>query len=75
MSEFYQVNKILPYLCKEGGCLKEAKYEFTDAEVEVKISDENGSSATSVETVIIGHACENHVEEVNKMLKEIHNGD
>ena len=75
MSEFYQVNKILPYLCKEGGCLKEAKYEFTDAKVEVKISDENGSSATSVETVIIGHACENHVEEVNKMLKEIHNGN
>ena len=66
MSEFYEVNKILPYLCKEGGCLKEAKYEFTDAD-----EDEKGE----YKTIVIGHSCENHVEDVNKMLNEIHNGN
>ena len=67
-----KVNRLTPWPCKQHNCFKPALYEFTDAEVEVKISDENGSSATSVETVIIGHACENHVEDVNKMLKEIY---
>ena len=75
MSKEIEIKKILYRLCKIKPCTRIAVYEFTDAEVEVKISDENGSSATSVETVIIGHACENHVEEVNKMLKEIHNGN
>ena len=70
-----KITKILYACCKIKSCTRIAVYEFTDAEVEVKISDENGSSATSVETVIIGHACENHVEEVNKMLKDINNGD
>ena len=32
MSKKIGIHKILPYLCKEGGCLKEAKYEFTDAD-------------------------------------------
>jgi hypothetical protein len=67
-----KVNRLTPWPCKQHNCFKPALYEFTDAEVEVKISDENGSSATSVETVIIGHACENHVEDVNKMLTKLH---
>jgi len=70
-----KVDKLNPERCKQENCSKPALYEFTDAEVEVRISDENGSSATSIETVIIGHACENHVEEVNKMLKETYNGN
>ena len=40
--------------------------------MEVKITDENGASATSVETIIIGHACELHFEEVEQMLEEIY---
>ena len=72
MSKEIEITKILYPLCKVKPCTRIAVYEFTDAEVEVKISDENGSSATSVETVIIGHACENHVEDVNKMLTKLH---
>ena len=68
-----KITKILYTCCKIKSCTRVAVYEFTDAEVEVKISDENGMSATSVETVTIGYSCEHHVEEVNKMLKEIYN--
>ena len=66
---------IYPHLCKEGGCLAVADFEFTDAKMEVKITDENGASATSVETIVIGHACELHFEEVQQMLKEIHGNE
>ena len=65
-----EITKILSPLCRIKPCTRVAVYEFTDAEVEVKISDEDGMSATSVETVTIGYSCEHHVEEVNKMLKE-----
>ena len=63
---------IYPHLCKESGCLAVADFEFTDAKMEVKVIDERGASATSVETIVIGHACELHFEEVKQMLKEIH---
>ena len=63
---------IFPFLCKEGGCLAVAEFEFTDAKMEVKVIDEDGASATSVETIVIGHACEDHFEEVQKMLKDIY---
>ena len=68
-----KITKILYACCKIKSCTRVAVYEFTDAEVEVKISDENGMSATSVETGTIGYSCEHHVEEVNEMLKEIYN--
>ena len=71
-----EVNKLIHWPCKQENCFKPAVYEFTDAKsIEVNISDENGTSASSVETIILGHSCEHHVEEVNKMLKEIHNGN
>ena len=63
---------IYPHLCKEGGCLAVADFEFTDAKTEVSITDENGASATSIETIVIGHACELHFQEVKQMLKEIY---
>ena len=66
---------IFPFLCKESGCLGVADYEFTDAKTEVKIIDERGASATSVETIVIGHACELHFEEVKQMLKEIYDDE
>jgi len=65
-------HKILDAFCKHHNCFDRGIYEFTDAKMEVKITDENGASATSVETIIIGHACENHFEEVQQMLKEIY---
>ena len=65
-------NKILDAFCKHNNCFDRGIYEFTDAKMEVKIVDENGASATSVETIIIGHACELHFEEVEQMLKEIY---
>ena len=68
-----KITKILYACCKIKSCTRVAVYEFTDDEVEVKISDENGMSATSVETVTIGYSCEHHVEEVNKILKEVYN--
>ena len=70
MSKEIEITKILYPLCKIKPCTRIAVYEFTDAEIEVKIVDESGASATSVETVTIGYSCEHHVEEVNKMLKE-----
>ena len=65
-----KITKILSPLCRIKPCTRVAVYEFTDAEVEVKISDEDGMSATSVETVTIGYSCEHHVEEVAKILEE-----
>ena len=50
-------HKILDAFCKHHNCFDRGIYEFTDAKMEVKITDENGASATSVETIIIGHAC------------------
>tara|TARA_R110002020_G_scaffold4300_2_gene19100 strand:+ start:841 stop:1062 length:222 start_codon:yes stop_codon:yes gene_type:complete len=70
-----KITKILSPLCRIKPCTRVAVYEFTDAEVEVKISDEDGMSATSVETVTIGYSCEHHVEEVNKILKEVYNDE
>ena len=75
MSKEIEITKILYPLCKIKPCTRIAVYEFTDAEVEVNISDKDGSSATSVETITIGYSCEHHVEEVNKILKEIYNDD
>ena len=65
-------HKILDAFCKHHNCFDRGIYEFTDAKMEVKITDENGASATSVETIIIVHACELHFEEVQQMLKEIY---
>jgi len=70
-----KITKILSPLCRIKPCTRVAVYEFTDAEVEVKISDEDGMSATSVETVTIGYSCEHHVEEVNKILKEVYDDE
>jgi hypothetical protein len=58
-----KVEKLTPWLCKLGSCLKEANYEFTDA-----MEDEKGEYKTTV----IGHSCGNHVMEVNDMLMEIY---
>ena len=58
-----QVNKIYPETCKLYSCLARADYEFTNAQ-----EDEKGE----YKTMTIGHACNNHVVEVNKMLQDIH---
>jgi len=60
------IEKLLPYLCKYDSCLQKADYEFTDAK-----EDEKGKC----ETIVIGHACGNHVTEVHKLLKEIYYGN
>jgi len=59
-----QVNKVVPDVCKHESCFKRALYEFTDDK-----EDEKGE----YKTITIGYSCEHHVEEVNKMLKEIYN--
>ena len=59
-----QVNKIIPDICKHEPCFKRALYEFTDDK-----EDEKGE----YKTITIAYSCEHHVEEVNKMLKEIYN--
>jgi hypothetical protein len=61
-----KIEKLIPWYCKHESCCKEANYEFTDAQ-----EDEKGE----YKTITIGHACNNHVVEVNKMLKEIYYGD
>ena len=61
-----KIEKLIPWYCKHESCCKEANYEFTDAQ-----EDEKGE----YKTITIGHACNNHVVEVNTMLKEIYYGD
>ena len=63
-----EINKMTPSLCKYNSCLAKADYEFTD----IKKTKPKGSLLEHIETIVIGHACFNHVEEVNKMLKDIH---
>jgi hypothetical protein len=71
MSEYYQA------ICKHGPCLKRAVYEFTDlsndGKLTIGVSGDDGNHM-SVETshVTIGYSCEHHVEEVNKLLKDIY---
>ena len=70
-----EINKLLPNLCKHESCLQKADYEFTDidgnslVEVDGLVSE---SLSNEVNTIVIGHACNNHVTEVHKMLKEIY---
>ena len=59
------VNKLYPDMCKHSSCLNRAMYEFTNT----KGSDEYKK------TITIGHSCENHVEEVNKLLTNIYRKD
>jgi hypothetical protein len=69
-----KVEKLIPYLCKHGSCLAKADYEFTDIET-VSVEQEDELIKEEVKTITLGYACFNHVEEVNKMLKEIHHGN
>ena len=70
-----EINKLYPSLCKHDSCLAVADYEFTDIEdgdsVEIEGTVDKIERKT-VRTRVLGHACFNHVEEVSKMLKEIH---
>ena len=71
------VNKIIPDVCKFGNCFERADYEFTDLSNEGKLTistSDHNENHMSVETstVTIGYACNNHVEEVNKMLSKIY---
>lgn len=71
------VNKIIPDVCKFGNCFERADYEFTDLSNEGKLTistSDHSENHMSVETstVTIGYACNNHVEEVNKMLSKIY---
>jgi hypothetical protein len=60
-----KIIKIFPDICKHSSCLNRAMYEFTNT----KGSDEYKK------TITIGHSCENHVEEVNKLLTNIYRKD
>ena len=57
------VIKLHPDICKHSSCLSRAMYEFIEEK-----EDE-------YETTTIGYSCEHHVEEVNKLLKEIYYGN
>ena len=63
-----KVKKISTWPCKQAACFKPAVYRFTDIEKKTP----KGSIAEHISTVTLGHSCEHHVEEVNKLLKEIH---
>ena len=71
------VNKIIPDVCKFGNCFERADYEFTDlsndGKLTIGVSGEDGNHmSVETSTVTIGYACNNHVEEVNKMLSKIY---
>ena len=65
------IDKIYPATCKHYSCIEFATFEFTDVKV-IGTEQEDGLVKEEVKTVVLGHACFNHVEEVNKMMKEIH---
>ena len=68
-----KVDKLIQWPCKQENCFKPALYEFTD----IKDMLPKGSLEASEyqKTITLGYSCENHVEEVSKLLKEIYNGD
>ena len=71
------VNKVIPDVCKVGDCFERADYEFTDlsddGKLTISASDKDDNHMfVETSTVTIGYACNNHVEEVNKMLMEIY---
>jgi hypothetical protein len=71
------VNKVIPDVCKVGNCFERADYEFTDLSDDGKLTisasgKDDNHMFVETSTVTIGYACNNHVEEVNKMLMEIY---
>ena len=66
-----ETRPIYPALCKEGSCLARAEFEFTDAKI-IITEQEDGLQKEEVERFILGHACDEHVDSVRKLLKEIH---
>ena len=66
-----EIKKLYPDLCKHGSCLARADYEFTDIESRTTVK-KDGLIEEEVKNRTLGYACFNHVEEVSKMLKEIH---
>lgn len=71
------VNKVIPDVCKVGDCFERADYEFTDLSDDGKLTinasgKDDNHMFVETSTVTIGYACNNHVEEVNKMLMEIY---
>lgn len=72
-----KINKLIPNICKHESCLKRALYEFTDLSnngaLTISASSEDDNNVfIKQSTVTIGYSCEHHVEEVNKMLKDIY---
>ena len=72
-----EINKLLPDLCKYESCQQKADYEFTDLSDDGKLTinasgKDDNHMFVETSTVTIGYACNNHVEEVNKMLMEIY---
>jgi hypothetical protein len=65
-----EVNKIYPYLCKHGSCLKRAEFTFTDVEI-TETETKDGLIKEEPKTITLGHSCEDHVEEVRKLFEEI----
>tara|TARA_R110000824_G_scaffold368282_1_gene557575 strand:- start:218 stop:427 length:210 start_codon:yes stop_codon:yes gene_type:complete len=68
-----EITKILYTCCKIKSCTEIAVYEFND--VKDTIPEGSLESGEQKETITLGYSCDEHVEEVNKMLKEIHNGN
>ena len=67
------INKLYPDTCKHSSCLNRAMYEF----INVKDIELDGSLEANEykKTITIGYSCEHHIDEVNKLLKEIYYGN
>tara|TARA_R110000751_G_scaffold138686_1_gene242329 strand:- start:164 stop:535 length:372 start_codon:yes stop_codon:yes gene_type:complete len=61
------ITKLYPDICKYNSCLKRAVYKF----INTKQKDTLVEILTKTKATI-GYSCEHHVEEVNKLLKEIY---
>jgi len=69
-----KVNRLALHLCNNESCSRIAIYEFTDLnfvdDLTIGINDNNNLCSYNTKKIVIGYSCENHVEEVNKMLKD-----
>jgi len=71
------IYRIVPNVCRYESCFKIAFYRFTKSSRVGNLtidasSNSDGHMFINDSTITIGYSCEHHVEEVNKLLKNIH---
>ena len=61
-----EVKEIGYKICSHNSCLAAAEFEFTD----VISFRPDGAVTDFKKTIVLGHSCEDHVEGIQKVLKQ-----